>query len=112
MLSLLPPEGNLTTLRITRDLQIALSFSEDELAALAFTNKNDAGVEDGNTHWVRDAGKPKEIPVGPKVLDVIRESIKKLDQRSQLRMGQLAVVERLLTEESAKAESGPRAIDG
>ncbi len=99
VLNLLPAEGALTTLRITRELQAALSFTEEEHAALKFTTKNpQSGVEDGNTYWSKAADISREINIGPKALEVIRSGIKAKDQRGQLLLGQLEVVERFLDE--------------
>jgi hypothetical protein len=51
-------EGNLATLRLVRDFQQALGFSEDELAALKIET-TDTGMR-----W-QNAVEPKEIAVGP-----------------------------------------------
>lgn len=53
-------EGNLTTLRLVRDFQRDLGFSEEELAALQFE------TAEGQIKWKATVA-PKEIPVGPEL---------------------------------------------
>lgn len=53
-------EGNVTTMRLVRDFQRELGFSEEELAALKFEQT------EGQVRW-QNAVEPKEIAVGPEL---------------------------------------------
>lgn len=70
LLNILPREGDLTTLRIVRDLQTSLSFTEEEHKIYNFR------VEDNKTFWDNDDRKV-EIGIGDKAMGIIREAIKR-----------------------------------
>ena len=53
-------EGNLTTMRLVRDFQRDLGFSEEELAALNFVQG------EGTVTWTQ-AVEPKKVAVGPEL---------------------------------------------
>jgi len=59
VLRLLPRQGNLTTLRIVRELERELSFSEEEHAALQFVNH-----ENGAVTWKALGDKEKDVELG------------------------------------------------
>jgi len=59
VLRLLPRQGNLTTLRIVRELERELSFSEEEHAALQFVNN-----ENGAVTWKASGDKEKDVELG------------------------------------------------
>ena len=59
VLKLLPRHGNLTTLRIVRELERELSFSEEEHAALQFVNH-----ENGAVTWKASDDKEKDVELG------------------------------------------------
>jgi hypothetical protein len=93
LLSVLDPtiQGNLVTLRVVRDLQRELSFSEDEI--------RDSGLktmENGGTSWQRDI--MKDVLIGDAARGVILAQFKKLDAAGSLNMFQLPVYERFLEE--------------
>jgi hypothetical protein len=75
LLNVLPKEGNYLTLRIIRDLQSELSFSEDELREMNFKE------ESGAATWNEIE---KEINIGEKANDVIIGALKKADKESKL----------------------------
>jgi len=90
-LSVLPKEGDLTTIRIVRDLKSALSFTEAEHDVLKFTQDPTTRA----THWVNQVD-PIEIPVGPKALDVIVGGFEALNKAKKLTTEHLPVYERFL----------------
>ena len=77
--SLLPKEGNFITLKILRKLQEDLSFSEEELALYKIVPKDNM-VSWDNTVQPQE----KEIPIGQKAVDIIKESLVKLDEQKKL----------------------------
>lgn len=68
--TILPEKGDITTLRLLRQLREALSFTEDEHAALGFQTEN------GLTRWNSDAPQEADIPMGPKAQDIVRGALK------------------------------------
>jgi hypothetical protein len=70
LLAALPEKGSFTTLRIVRGLREDLSFSEEEHAALNFT-------EDGDmVRWEPGAAIVKDFEFGKKALDCIEQALK------------------------------------
>jgi len=78
LLNVLPREGDITTLRVVRQLREALSFSEEEHATLNF-------VTEGNElKWSPEASQEAEIALGKKASDVVAEVLKKLSDNKTL----------------------------
>ncbi len=88
LLNIMPHEGDITTLRIVRDLQGALSFSEAEHSALQFDQ------DGGRMQWKAEADNPKEVPVGAKAQALIAETLEKLSADGKLTMEHLPLYER------------------
>jgi len=88
LLSLLPAEGDLTTLRIIRKLREDLSFSEEEHKALNFR------AEGGQTLWEAGGDISKEIAIGPKAHVLIVDTLTKMDKEKKLRVDHLSLCEK------------------
>ena len=87
LLGILPPEGNLTTIRIVRELREGLSFSEGE-------HKDLQMVQEGQQlRWEEGAVPDKVLDIGAKGQEVIREAIKKLDDDKKLVPDHLELVD-------------------
>ena len=87
---MLPTEGNVTDLRILRDLRDALGFTEEEVAAYGM-------VEDGNgVTWQKAAEEIKEVCVGPRAGLIIRERLEALNRSGKLTMEHLPLYERFV----------------
>ena len=95
LLSILPDEGNIITLRIIRDLQRALSFSEAEISDYAITRTQ---VNDRvQTAWNVEGNKAfKNVKIGENAETVIIEKLKALSEKKQLRMILLDLYERFV----------------
>jgi len=78
LLGILPAEGDLTTIRIVRELREGLSFSEAEHKDLQMMQ------EDNQVRWAEGAVPEKVLDIGPKAQEVIRAAIKKLDDEKKL----------------------------
>lgn len=87
-------QGNLSTLRIVRDLQGELSFSEEESAKLGLAEK------DGQITWA-DNVPPKDIKIGPAGLEAALGLFRKMDSEEKLTFEVLPLYERLLEEQKA-----------
>jgi hypothetical protein len=82
LLAILPKEGNFITLKIIRQLQEALSFTEEEIKVLNFV----VDEKSETVKWNRDpeADKPVEVKIGEKATDIIIGVLKKLDKEQKL----------------------------
>lgn len=89
LLRLLPRQGNLTTLRIVRDLERELSFSEEEHAALQFVNN-----ADGSVSWQSGADGAKDVEFGDVARGLVRKGLGELDKAEGLLMGHLTLVDK------------------
>lgn len=58
--------GSLMTMRLVRDFQVALGFSEEDLAVLHLEES------DGQVRW-QEGVPPKEVPVGPALKKAIAQ---------------------------------------
>jgi hypothetical protein len=90
LLNILPKEGDLTTLKIVRDLKEDLSFSEEEHKALQFKREN------GNTMWKENADIGKDISIGEKANDIIVDSLKALNKAKKLQESHIELYERFV----------------
>ena len=75
---ILPPEGNLATLRIVRELREALSFSEVEHGDLNLRDNPDG------PGMIWDPIPDKTIEIGAKGQGLVREALKKLDTEATM----------------------------
>ena len=85
LLGILPPEGNLATIRIVRELREALSFSETEHADLQMVQ------EDGQIRWEEGAVPDRPIEIGAKGQEIVRDALAKLDKDEKLTADHLAL---------------------
>jgi len=90
LLGVLPPEGDIVTLRIVRDLKRELSFSEEEISEAGIVNA------DGWILWNPAVQIEKEIEIGPAALTVIRDALKKLNERKKLTEATMGLYERFI----------------
>lgn len=100
LLNVLPNVGSFETLKIVRDLQAALSFSEEEHKALDITS------QDGMVQWRQESDHPVDIPIGEIATKVIIERLKEMDKRKQLKIEALQLYERFVLGEGKEEEQG------
>ena len=89
ILAILPRQGDITKLRIVRDLERELSFSEEEHKALKLRS-----LPDGRIKW--DGAATKTIEMGDVALGLIRDRLKELSDSDQLQMDHLPIYERFV----------------
>jgi len=87
LLNMLPKEGDLTTIRLVRELRETLSFNEEEHAQLNFQQSG------GQIRWQDGVVKAKDIDIGPKASDVVRDALAQMDKAGQLREEHLSLVD-------------------
>jgi len=88
LLSILPREGDFTTLKIIKDLRDSLSFTELEHRKYQFKK------DDNSIRWKTDIEQNKEIKIGEKATDIIVESLKKLNKQKKLTMQHYSLCEK------------------
>lgn len=87
ILNVLPGAGNITTLRIVRELQDNLSFTEKELKVNFLRQEGSQlvwGDPEKEGRDLAEVDQPKEVPIGEKAFDVIKESLSKVEQAGKL----------------------------
>ena len=88
--NVLPKEGNFTTLRLVRKLREALSFDELEHKKLGF-------IQDGDqVRWNEGANLVKSFEIGEKMMDLIAETLTKMDKEEKLRDEHFSLYEKFV----------------
>ena len=95
---LTPIAADVVTLRIVRQLQEELSFSDEEAEALELK------TEDGRVTWKLDAPQSKEFEFKPATLRIIQEQLRKASASKSLTLQQLGLYEKFCPEEDEGAE--------
>lgn len=94
LLGLLPKEGNVLTLKIIRDLQQELGFSEEEIKKHKIIQ-----LDSNRVSWEPEkAGKEKDIEIGEKANDVVVLALSKLNKDEKLSLDMLPLYERFIPE--------------
>lgn len=94
LLSILPVQGNLATLRIVRDLREKLSLSEEEHKEFGITTiHNDNGSVTFNWTNGDAALTPRKFQFQPKAFSIIVEALRQLDTQKQLRTEHISLYE-------------------
>ena len=89
---LLPAQGSFATLRIVREMQNQLSFSEDEHKALKIREEN------GRLWWDQEGDAQREFSFGEKAWEIIKNALKKADAESTLTIEHLPLYETIVGE--------------
>jgi len=105
LLSILPQEGSITDLRIVRKLRGDLSFSEAEHKLLQFkhggeTLPDGTVLPPGQIIWQVEGDQPKEIEIGKRAEQIIRDVLLDLNRKKVLREEQISVFERFCPDET------------
>lgn len=91
LLNILPKEGNAITLRILKEFQMELSFTEDEKAAISLKDG------DGRLTWDEKSATEKEIEVGTTMNEIIVGTLSRMDASKSLTMDHLPLYERFVS---------------
>ena len=89
ILSVLPNEGNILTIRILRDLKNALSFTEEEIKEHGIKE-----AAEGFTTW--NAPYSKDIAIGEKATDIIKDVLKAKSDSRKLSIEMIDLYERFV----------------
>lgn len=96
LLGVLPQQGNAITLRIVRELQTRLSFTEEELKHYNIENHQ---LPDGRATitWNPELSqKETDIPIGEAATGVIKAQLTKLNAQNQLHVTMLPLYEKFV----------------
>ena len=94
LLNILPPEGDITTIKLIRRLREDLSFSEAE--HIQFDIKKS---DDGMIRWNPEAEVVKDVEFGPKALAVVEATLKKLSAEKKLTAQHIDLYEQFIKDE-------------
>lgn len=96
LMNILPPEGNIVTLRIIRELQTQLAFTEKELKEYKITNRRNPDGS-GFITWDSDfSAKEKDVTIGEAAKGIIAEQLKAFSERGKLRVEMLTLYEKFV----------------
>lgn len=87
--------GSVVKLKIVRDLQNEVGFTDEEHQRLQFDESEDGG----RVQW-RDGIEPREFEIGPSAREVVVEILDDLSDRGEMSLAHLPLYERLVDEEA------------
>ena len=90
LLTLLPAEGNIVTLRVVRALQAELSFSEQEIADFGISLSGERAT------WDVAKARDKDVQIGPAAMKLIVEALTKANEAGKLHIAYLPLYERFV----------------
>ena len=90
LLTLLPAEGNIVTLRVVRALQAELSFSEQEIADFGISLSGE------RAKWDVAKARDKDVQIGPAAMKLIVEALTKANEAGKLHIAYLPLYERFV----------------
>jgi len=99
LMGVLPQQGNAITLRIIRELQSRLSFTEEELKHYNIQNHANPDGSARVTWNPELSEEEKDIPIGEAATGVIKEQLTKLNAQNQLHVTMLPLYEKFVEEQ-------------
>jgi hypothetical protein len=95
LLNILPKQGDISTIKIVRDLQDNLAPTEAEFKDFEIT-------QEGSQYFWNEKGKiPKEIEIGAKAKQIIRDAILALDKAKALTQDHLTIYDKFVEDKDA-----------
>jgi hypothetical protein len=92
--SLLPEKGTFLNLKLVRETQESLSFTEEEHARLKFIN-----LPDGRIKWNHPANPEddyREFEFSDLIVEMIRKELKKLDESADVELRHVSIYEKFM----------------
>lgn len=106
LLSILPREGNFLTIKQVRKLRESLTFNDQEHIELQFKSageeyedeetKEKKIVPEGQIHWSAKADVPREVEIGEIGMELIKNTLKKLDETKKLKEEHYSLCEKFI----------------
>ena len=103
ILQILPVEGDFTTLKILREVQSEVGFSEEDHKEFGIKKFNDKGEEDPNgtqVQWGAAGAKEVEKNLGDKAKEMVREALLKLEGEKKLTPRHMTIYEKFVQEKA------------
>lgn len=100
LMGILPQQGNAVTLRIIRELQGELSFTEEELKHYGIENHPQPSGGITITWNPELSQEEKDIEIGEAAEGVITAQLKRLDAQNQLHVSMLPIYERFVEDKT------------
>lgn len=97
--SVLPKIGDILTLRIVRELETKLSFSEEEQQARGMRSEGD------QVFWERNANAPEPIEIGEAAVTLIRAELKRMSEKKLLTMNHVSLYEKFVETDPGEAKT-------
>lgn len=98
LITVLPLEGDVTTLRIVRELRESLSLTEEEHKEFGVETTEHEGQITYRWSNAAAAMAPRQIQFRPKALAIIVDALKRLNQAKRLRAELLPLYEKFVEE--------------
>lgn len=93
LINLLPKEANVTDLRICLNLSTEMGFSEEEIERLEINE------QDGAVRWNAERETLKEVAIGPRAFDIIKDALSGLDRQKKMTPAHIPLYERFVEAE-------------
>jgi len=94
LLNVLPPTGDITSIKLLREVREEASFDEEENKALNFKQE-----EEGSLMWNQAAGSiEKDILIGEIVTELVKTALKKLDEEKKLTEDHISFYDKFMQE--------------
>ncbi|MBA7491250.1 hypothetical protein ES702_01795 [subsurface metagenome] len=106
LLNVLPQQGGVVTLRIVRELQNQLSFTEEEMEEYKIKNTmlpNGGATVNWNPKLTAEKKDIKDIKIGKTAKSVIKQQLTRLDSQGQLHISMLPIYDRFIEGESKES---------
>lgn len=94
LINLLPAESDILTLKVVRKTKDLVGFTEDELKVLEFRNEEKNGQV--ITKWKFDAVEKKSFDIDSKVVEMIADGLKKLNEQKKITENHLSLYEKIV----------------
>jgi len=96
LLQVLPAEGDFVTLKVLRDLRAVLGFSEEDHKKFKIETITDDEGKASITWDFKVGAKETEVEMGDKAVEIVKESLKKLDEEKKLQPQHFSVYEKFI----------------
>lgn len=96
LIQVLPKEGDFVTLKVLRDLQDKIGFSEKDHKKFKIVRTGDQMT------WGNEGMKEVEIEMGEKAIEIIKESLTGLDKEKTLRPEHVSLYEKFIQDKGEK----------
>jgi hypothetical protein len=87
---ILPQEGNFATLKILDSLKMSLAPSEEEFKEFGIV------LEQGKATWNEKGLEEREIVIGEKASEIIKETLIELDKNKKLSTNHISIYEKFV----------------